>query len=56
MGKPERVFEVEVGAGGVSWSKLKFEKIPLVLVSGGWEQPGAWGLVGDYPLPAQINR
>ena len=38
-----------VGNGGVSWSKLKFQKIPLAAESWGWEQTEAWGLVVILP-------
>lgn len=38
----------------MSWSKLKFQKIPLAAEGGGWERTGAWGMVGGCSLPAQI--
>ena len=38
-----------VGNGSVSWSKLKFQKIPLAAESRAWEQTKAWGLVVILP-------
>lgn len=54
-GKPLKGFRGGGGEGGVSWPKLKFQKIPLAARGGGWDQSGAWGLVGGWSLPAQIT-
>lgn len=53
MGNLWKVF----GMGGVGCVliKLKFQKDPSGCWEWGWEQTGAWGLVGGRFLPAQIT-